>query len=339
MSAPQIVFLDTTVYAGQAYNFDSTVLTTFVAAAKRRGSKLLLPDPTDREVRRHIREKSNEALAALNEARRSAPFLKKWAHFPKKAFPAIASWEVSQIAQGEWSAFLKQLPVEKLGYDGINVAKVMTWYDEIKPPFGQGKKRKEFPDAFAIAILDKFAADHSCAIAVVSDDQDIKLACDSRPTFLHFASLPRLTERLVTGDDKLETLREAILGDLSALDDAVRDEAAGNLTYYHADRRYEIEESDFETLDITDARIVALGQRQATVAFEATIEVSHKLRWQEQVYDDDYRWESATCVESGPVSGTAKVELDTNTQAISSVTYLELDQTELEVTETPRHRW
>jgi hypothetical protein len=83
MSVPTAVFLDTSVLAGQQYNFNSTAFASFIAVAKEKKLPLLLPDPTKREIMRQIAERSVAALRALEEARRRAPFLMKWQHFPK----------------------------------------------------------------------------------------------------------------------------------------------------------------------------------------------------------------------------------------------------------------
>ncbi|MBT2304204.1 DUF4935 domain-containing protein [Variovorax paradoxus] len=175
MSAPSAAFLDTSVFDGQQYNFASTALKTFIPAAKKAGLKLLLPDPTEREIRRHIHTRAREALEALDTARRRAPFLQKWSSFPKAARPSADNWEVTVVATDEWNAFLREFDVVKLGYEAIALKTVMDWYDRIAAPFGQGKKRKEFPDAFAVAILQAYAEKHGCFIAVVSEDPDFKL--------------------------------------------------------------------------------------------------------------------------------------------------------------------
>jgi hypothetical protein len=47
-----------------------------------------------------------------------------------------------------------------LNYEGMSVERVMDWYDRSAPPFREGKKRKEFPDAFVFAMLEKYLDDH-----------------------------------------------------------------------------------------------------------------------------------------------------------------------------------
>ena len=78
MSIPTAVFLDTSILDSQQYNFHSTALSTFVPACAKRGVKLLLPDPTEREVKRHLRERGAETMNTVESARRKAPFLAKF---------------------------------------------------------------------------------------------------------------------------------------------------------------------------------------------------------------------------------------------------------------------
>jgi hypothetical protein len=50
----------------QSYDFESVAFRTFISAAQAHGDlTLLLSDPTEREVRRHIEERSAQALQAL----------------------------------------------------------------------------------------------------------------------------------------------------------------------------------------------------------------------------------------------------------------------------------
>lgn len=143
MSLPTSVFLDTSVFAGQQYNFASAALASFVPVATKHSLAVLLPDPTEREIRRQIEERSQDALNALEEARRRAPFLAKWEHFPQKT-STITNWKVRHVAFQEWKAFLEQFNVQKLNYTDIDVAEVMRWYDRVIPPFREGKKRRNF---------------------------------------------------------------------------------------------------------------------------------------------------------------------------------------------------
>lgn len=339
MSLPTAVFLDTSILAGQQYNFSSTALTTFIPLAKKHSLNLLLPAPTEGEIVRQIRERSQEALKALEDARRRAPFLEKWKHFPKRQSSYITDWEVMSIAKQEWEDFLKNFLIVKLDYSDVNLKMVMRWYEQVTPPFREGKKRKEFPDAFAIAIVEAHARKTGDMIAVVSEDTDLKLACDRFPSLLYFKSLPELTELLLCDKEKLDKIRESILNDLCAIEEAAH-EAATNLEYFHSDRDYKIKRTKLHGVSIDDVRVVAIGSGECSVTFDCELEAEHLLEWNEwDHYREDYQEEEAWVIDTAPFSGTAKVRLDAKTGAIADVTYFDLETGDVEVNENPRRRW
>jgi hypothetical protein len=336
MSLPKAAFLDTSIFAGQQYNYASAVLTSFVPVAVKANIKILLPDPTSREISRQIKERSADALKALDDARRKAPFLAKWKHFPSKQSSG-AQWEVRQVAQAEWAEFLKQFQVEKLDYDGVSIPRVMSWYDSVRAPFGEGKKRKEFPDAFAIEIVSLYAEKHEVCVAVVSEDQDLKKACEHYPSLLYFQSLAQLTELLLVGEAKLEELKEILSGSLEMLEEAVHEQVNGFSTYIY-NEGYEEEDSSIGIPQITDIRIVGLGNNECTVVFDAEFDSEHKIKWEEVVdpsegYTHSYsEWVS----QSNCVGGTAKLVIDLKAGKVSSVSMVEVDGSEIEIRRMPR---
>jgi hypothetical protein len=94
---------------------------------------------------------------------------------------------------GQFEAFLKFAKATVLKAGNLKAGPVLKNYFSQKPPFGQGKKKSEFPDAFAIETLRKWCAKESAQMYVVSADPDMQAACnDNGP--LH--SLPRLADFL-----------------------------------------------------------------------------------------------------------------------------------------------
>ncbi|WP_374108869.1 PIN domain-containing protein [Burkholderia pseudomallei] len=206
------------------------------------------------------------------------------------------------------------------------------------PPFREGKKRKEFPDAFAISMVDTYADKNRCFVAVVSDDQDFKLACERFPNLLYFKSLPRLTERLLPAEDDVEKLHAAIDADIDELLNAVSLEIEG-LNFHHYDRRFELDESNISVPSIHDLSIVAIGESECTVTFEVEIEAQHKLQWDEYNGPDERPDRlDGWILETVNVEGTAKLSFDPKTNALTGVPYVCLDAEDIEVSATPR-RW
>ena len=118
----------------------------------------------------------------------------------------------------------------KLGYEDLDVKKVMLWYEMTTAPFREGKKRKEFPDAFSIAMLEAYAAKEKLHVAVVSADPDFKEACQRFNCLLHFQSLPRLTELLLSEDARVEKMRSAIDAQIDVLLEATAERCRESAT-------------------------------------------------------------------------------------------------------------
>lgn len=334
---PSAVFFDTTVFDGQHYNFSSTALTTFVSACKDRNLKLLLPDPMEREVQRHLAERSAEAITLLEKVRRTAPFLEKWKGFPQDSRNAGArKAQVRQVTLVAWRAFLAQFDIVRLNYDGVNIPRIMGWYDAAEAPFGKGDKRKEFPDAFTVDILSLYAKQHNCYIAVVSGDQDLKKACDRFPSLMYFQSLPVLTELLLsTEDNRLAAVRATIDESIDKIAE-VAYEAATELSFHSSSNDIStIAYSEVVELSMVDTRVVALGEHEATVLFDAIIRVRHGVYWSEPGPDGEVDEQHETVTNPYDVSGTVKVSLDPNTNALVGVPYVALNEEEIEATDLP----
>lgn len=334
---PTAVFLDTSVLAGQQYNFASTALQTFVPAATKNKLKLILPDSMEREVKRQMRDRSQEALVAFETARKKAPFLAKWSNFPKRVHPSQESWEITRIATAEWDDFLAQFEVTRVGYEHVDTMTIMAWYDQCVPPFGEGKKRKEFPDAFSIAILDSYSEKNDCSIAVVSEDQDFKLACERFPNLLYFKNLPRLTELLLSKEDNVAKLHAAIDSNSDELTVAVQNDVEV-FGFRHCYREFEIRNSKDHGVSIYEINIVAIGDHECTVTFNAQLEIECELRWAEDGGPDEPpHYGSQWVSEVAEISGTAKLAFNDDNTKLIRVTYVILDQDEIEITKMPRH--
>ncbi|HEY4301262.1 MAG TPA: PIN domain-containing protein [Candidatus Didemnitutus sp.] len=338
MSYPRAVFLDTCILEQQHFNFSSAAITSFVDVAKKQKLQFLLPDPTAKEILRHIRERSADALKALEDARRKAPFLAKWKGFPQRTNQRLADWEVNKLAQEEWQNFLKQFDTVHLGYEGIKTEMVMTWYDSTRAPFGKGAKRKEFPDAFAVAILDAFATGKTVTVAVVSTDSDMEAACGHFGNLLYFPTLQQLTESLLKDEHGVGKIRAGIAGDVTRLTERIKKNLT-RLHFAHAKERYTVQGTNVGSVTIADFRVVAVGHGECTITFEASIDLEADLTWTSRDDPDtEYYEASDRLADSIEITGTAKIKLSAAGDGIAEIPFLEFDHSEALVTATPdRH--
>lgn len=171
MPTPDIVFIDTSVFIAENYFAPDNRIHTLQRLAEEGKINLVLSEITIQEVRKHIASQVRES----------------WKQFDKvcKVFrnrKEIDVWRKSTNDKKECEHYLSQLDdflktpnVTVLDYSYCSdTARVFTSYFERKKPFGEGMKKDEFPDAFALAALEKFAAEAKQSIVVLSDDPDMK---------------------------------------------------------------------------------------------------------------------------------------------------------------------
>ncbi len=324
MSVPNVIFIDTSVFDEQNYNFASSSLSSFISAITGKSFVLLLPDPIQREVNRHIKERSNGAIKALEDARRKAPFLSKWKAWPlgSKEDRPMLSRELHNIAKKEWEGFLELFNVKKLSYDGINLQEIMNWYDKVRAPFGEGKKRKEFPDAFAIAAILEFAKTNNTSIAVISKDKGIKKACEAYTKFLYFKSLPAFTEAILSGEEKLKIAKKLLKSAKKDICDAISNSFYNLKFYLVSDMHGEIGEVEVNNVQLEDLSVIGLGEFECTVAFEAYIDFHVSF----ECYDPygTYHPERVSVEESKYLSGAMKIELNENWDKVQEIYVMEI---------------
>lgn len=240
------------------------------------------------------------------------------------------------MATTEWNIFLKQFDVIRLGYEQVDVKTVMNWYDAVTPPFGEGKKRKEFPDAFAISILDIYSEKSGSCIAVVSEDQDFKLACERFSNLLYFKSLPRPTELLISKDDIVQKMHSAIEDGLDVIESEIQNKFDA-LGYRHAHGFFEIHNSKNFGAEVSEINIVALGDNECTATFDVRVEHEHDLQWEEyRGPDEPPDYVSEWVGETTHLTGTAKLAFDVQNSKLTGVKHVVLDADEIEIEAMPR---
>ena len=137
MHIPRTILIDTCIYDKNQYCFSSRWIEKFVQLAIAKKSTLLLPDPFEREVVRHIKERARAAQSAIQKACNEAPLINRWPRWHGKKAVETAASEIESATMAGWAAFLKNFTVEKIYYQDIDLAQIMDWYDKQKPPFGE----------------------------------------------------------------------------------------------------------------------------------------------------------------------------------------------------------
>ncbi len=342
MSVPTVIFIDTSIVRGQAYNFESKAIKLFLSAAGERKLTLLLPDATSREIRKQISARSDVAINALKKAYEQAPFLlksDKWPTMPGFA----AAWELFTIGVRQWEGFTNNFTLIRLPVEDINLREVMGWFDAQRAPFST-RKQKEFPDAFALSSIVAFAKRERVNIAVMSTDSDFASASSRFPELVYFPSLAAFTEALLSSDKRVGLVKAVFERDTTFLKTAIGEEFQ-DLPFRTAhEPDVEVKDVQITEIQLDDVRVVAIGDKECIISFEASVDFSAHVQFDdsstavvdssEGIFMPLHRF-SGTVADKAEITGVAKVNMIEDWSDVDDITFLHFNETEIAIEEVP----
>lgn len=340
MSTPTAICLDTEVFERLNFNFSSTTLVEFVKLCKERDVTLLVPGPIKDEISRHMIERAEELGVALDklehDAQRKYAFLESWERFPKAQKEVNRRARLRRLCNDAWDAFASQITVDHLTYHGVQLASIMSKYHYMIPPFAPGEKRKEFPDAISLAILDVYGRKHSTTVAVVSNDSGMKSGCDGYQNLLHFPSLSKLVETFLAEDERVDLYVNLISAHLDDLNEVLSQVVEENGSFRHDDRTFTKERDVLHGVEVGSFDVIGLGVNECTIAFTAGFESEHELSRDEVDPDGrPYRREDWIKQEF-EFGGTAKIKFSADDKEVVSSDRVESDTYSFTLHKTPR---
>jgi hypothetical protein len=199
---PTSLYIDTEFFYRQGLRFDKKAFTTLTDTFAKGGLRLLVPRIMERELLRHFAKAAEKAVNDFIKAHKAYPI-------NNLALANCLSEEELKTKcfeemKRQWTSFKEHFVVENLSIVG-NIEDVVDWYFEILPPFSENKK-KEFPDAFIISVLEQYHKQHHANIAVISGDNDFKKACVNRPYISYFTDLEEYIKAFkpeLSGEERL----------------------------------------------------------------------------------------------------------------------------------------
>lgn len=166
-----IVFIDTSVYVKEKYFSEGNAICTLFKLAKEGIISIVSTDITNREVERHFQKDCLEAFSKMKKQCNVLRNISKYKDSFDRTNKAVVEKEVKEILEKN----LKAAEVYSFGYD-INkddVKDIFYSFFKEKAPFSEHKK-SEFPDAFVLKMLEKYARKNNLRIVVLSTDDDMK---------------------------------------------------------------------------------------------------------------------------------------------------------------------
>jgi PIN domain len=206
MKTPHI-FLDANVFIGQGYQYGSTAFRQIISLAQAQEIFVYLTDITIREVEANITKDLYKAHQTFEGQRNRADIriLKSIIEAPLHGlFNGFDAEQAKEVLITQFRKCLEDMRVRVLYVSQVSIDDIFSKYFAKTPPFGEGDKKAEFPDAFALAALEAWCKEYSERLYVISADGDMISACSESQMLRSVPSLPEFLDLLTKGEELAE---------------------------------------------------------------------------------------------------------------------------------------
>ena len=287
----EYIILDTNIFIKENF-LDGKRIRQLLKLSEEEKIKIVMTIITVGEVKSRFRTFTRKAVQDLNE------FKKKFESrvlrnnsVGKKIYDKIVNKDIEKEFNDEFDEILKKSKVIIIDYSDLNIKNVFEKYFKNEFPFGAGDKKNEFPDAFALDLIEKWCVDNKLKCIIFSSDKD----------FLNFQSEhleitkdyeDYLDEKLLyylTQEHRITILNQLFIENSLKIDNAIEEwyryELDDDSLYYNV---VWTEIQDIEITEVTvnnkSFQIVSIDEESIEIEIEANLTFKVELL----VDDEDY---------------------------------------------------
>lgn len=272
------VFLDTSAFVAANFSYTSGALRALADLAAEERVHVYVSDIILREVKSHIDNKVNESIRAQREFESIARILR---NSVEKAvanrFEKLDPVKLKAELLAQLDEFLKNAKVTVMSSSGVDVKDIFDAYFDKKPPFGEGKKKAEFPDAFSLAAVRSWVEKHNQSIYVVSGDSDMRSACDGN-LLIPVDNLSDYLDLVAFEDKRADFIHTAIRDRFDEIIEIIKKDFEGQ-GFMLSDQDGDVNEVDVTSMELEDVDILSFRDDSAevelTVLVRFTADISY----------------------------------------------------------------
>ena len=235
-------FIDTSIIIQKNYDFTSSHFRRLIDLSKKNILKIISTYVSDKEIIFRINTSLSNAKSRLISGKLKYE-LKVLRNFD--FFSILFSKDYEKIFQKcekelieRYRDFLSKVNSIDIPIEDSSSIEVFEWYFTKKSPFGIGKKKDEFPDAFILSSLCNYSKDKGIMVYVVSNDNDMKDFCEKNESLIHIDSLEELLGIASKAEYKADIINSIKMGI-----DSHRSEIENTISY-------SIDSSDVRLVDV-----------------------------------------------------------------------------------------
>jgi len=279
------IFIDTCIFESENFTEGSKLL-QLIKLGSEGELNIIITRITYNEIIARGKKKITEANTILKNLNKHGRILRNLDEF-KPLFRRIKVLEELPELQEKVDKLIAEGKVTILDYVEMNIEKVFEAYFNNSPPFKEGNKKHEFPDAFSMEIVRKWCEENNEYCYCLSNDKDMSLSEGDR--LLSVEDFPKFIEKRTREYEKKKQHQEkldridSLFGDnfnslKINLSDEIKHKLLEDLKYSYSHHEVdEVHYVDVENLDILRHSMVYVGDNDAKIELEVEITFEAEL--------------------------------------------------------------
>ena len=266
------IFIDTSIFISSNFNVNSSVFSSLQSLCSAGHVRLILTDITIEEIKSNLSKPIREAESAIKKARTKARVLRNVKSDGYQfLFGEMNKEEIYSKIYAQLSKFCQDCNATILNAMEIPAKPIFEDYFQCNPPFGEGKKKSEFPDAFVISAIIAWCESNKDTVYTVSSDPDFKNASMQNDYLEYLPSIAKFIEiRLADENILVGVIHDHMKQQKNRIFEAVADQIKEyEMIVQDADFDAEAFIEEVSIIDMNDASIINISDNKATI--EASI--------------------------------------------------------------------
>jgi hypothetical protein len=284
------VFVDSSIFIGKNYSYDNPSFVALKETVVKEHANLLTTDVTLEEIKSHIYEDVGKASQALKKVRASVKILRNIPAYNEIAiFEDLDQGSLCKQLFEQLAQFLNESKATTVPVAEADTKFVFDCYFKKTPPFGSGKKKSEFPDAFVLSTLSEWAESMQEDVVVVSQDSDMLSIESQFPRLSVVSSLEEFLSKVTSYFEKLAPTAQKLLEEnLEEIKSQLGD-AFNWLGFILADQDGDVNETRITEIGEISAYLIALKHGENGEPAEAQFELTTTIEFEADVSYDNLK--------------------------------------------------
>jgi hypothetical protein len=317
------VFLDTQVFVAETFFVGTKKLVALSKLAAEGKIRLLMSTVTIAECKKRIEKMVAEAGQVLSEHNRKLAILRNATSLDNSCLAQLDKATVVREITEKFEAFLRDAKVTICPLAGVSIERLFSDYALGNPPFGEGQKKDQFPDAAAMLSLGLWCDPESQTAYVVSEDKDIESVCKANPKFIFKAKVAEFLDIF----NSHEIISKIVTQILSAKGETIKEqvrtqfEASG---FFITGEIGDVENVEVSEIKIENAYIISVQEDYAIaevgIAVAYSADVSYRDYSKGQGDSTTWEFSHASVENTQHLSADVEIEFDKNAPGDAKVT-------------------